>query len=256
MQISKSLQIVAQDGYGLCFHSLLGNLRLLEPKYLNFIKNNINSDLLMFTDEEQKISDELMSVGFVEKLDDSRQILKRKNEVWMRKVADGKTINLLNLMVSESCNFGCQHCLHRCSVEKYDTHNNRQMMTWSTAKKAIDTYFQIIDRSDHDSINIHFGSPEPLLNWEVVKLASSYIRKAKPKAKIAINTNLSMIDRDKAIFIRDNGIQISTSLDGPKNANDIIRPYHDGSGTFDDIRVKETFGLLDLLYYGFTRSWF
>lgn len=143
---------------------------------------------------------------------------------------------MLNLIVSEACNFGCQHCLHKCSVDQNKNHGSKKLMDYETAREAINKYAHLIRQWDSNAqLSIHFGSAEPLLNWEVVMRASEYIRRIDPNARIAINTNLSLMTTQIAKVIKQYDIQISTSLDGPLEGNDAIRTFHNGGGTYRTI---------------------
>ena len=156
----------------------------------------------------------------------------------MKKVSGGGQLRLLNLMISEACNFGCGQCLHKCSVRTYSAHGKKKFMDWEIAKKAIDRYAAILRRWGNRRLNIHFGSAEPLLNWPVLRKSVAYIRILDPNAQLAVNTNLSLLTPEMAEFFRGNQVYVSTSLDGPLDGNDAIRVFADGSGTFDMIVAK------------------
>jgi uncharacterized protein len=110
-------------------------------------------------------------------------------------------------------------------------------MDWDTARKAIDEYAAIMKMWDR-RLKVHFGSAEPLLNWPILKKCIAYIRVLDASAHLAVNTNLSLLTLEMAAFFRDNRVYISTSLDGPRIGNDLIRVFVDKKGTFDVIVSK------------------
>lgn len=225
--LSPHLQIIEKDGYALCWHALRGNLYFLEPKYLDVLRTGKSDHI--------NIVHELVEAGYlVEEGINERDFLARKNMAWMESVPNGGQLRMLNLMISEACNFGCQHCLHRCSVEASPTHGKKLIMDWDTAKTAIDAYVKIMRHWEHP-IDVHFGSAEPLLNFPVLERAITYLHQLDPKCKLAVNTNLSLLTKGMAEFFRDHQVFISTSLDGPLEGNDAIRQFKDQSGTYTTI---------------------
>lgn len=65
MQISKHLQIIKQDDYALCFHSLFGNLFLLEPPYLKKLESFKSSRKIDEKEMGSKIIQELSGAHYI-----------------------------------------------------------------------------------------------------------------------------------------------------------------------------------------------
>lgn len=243
MKRSSYLQVVGSPDRGaLCYHALLGNLFLLNPAYLATLDSFCESRTPNPTESKSEMVRDLVEAGFLEENDSSRAILAERNRKWLEQISGGGQLRLLNLIVSEACNFGCRHCLHRCSTRLSQTHGQKKLMDWETARTAIDKYAAIMREHQQHPLNISFGSAEPLLNWSVVEQAVRYTRGLDPDALFGINTNLSLLTREMAEFVRDHHVYISTSLDGPPEGNDAIRTHHDGSGTYTD--VMRAFDLL------------
>jgi len=139
-------------------------------------------------------------------------------------------------MVSEVCNFACGHCSRKFT---YNPGGIKQgLMSWETAKKAIDYYWEVFSRSQKERADIHFGSDEPLLNWLVVKKCVEYIRCLGDNTAITINTNLSLLTLEMAQFFKRHNVDIISSLDGPRAGNNIVRVLNGGGKTFDSIVEK------------------
>ncbi len=239
MHISEYLQqITNENGYSICYHSLRGNLYVLNPVETSLLNSIAQHNPLNLTSHQPTLN-EFTNAGYiVEKRDYSRRILSNKNKFWMEKTINGGQLKLLNLMISEVCNFACKHCLHKCSVDANPTHGNKKLMDFSTAKMAFDAYKNIMHQNDQKKLNIHFGSAEPLLNWKVLRQIIKYIRQNCKNASITINTNLSLLNLEMAKFFKENTVYISTSLDGPIMGNDAIRILPNGQGTFSTILEK------------------
>lgn len=240
MFVSKYLrQTPPQSGSALVYHSLRGNMFLLKPEYMEVIRllrENPDSSL---TRQQKRIVAKLTTEGFL--TDDNgneRDYLRQRNNEWMEKVSGGGQLRQLNLMISEACNFGCKHCLHKCSVDATPTHGKKKIMDLETATHAFDLYYSMTRSQGDFPLHVHFGSAEPLLNWVVLRDTIGYIHHKESEIGIAVNTNLSLLTREMAIFFKEHSVNISTSLDGPMEGNDAIRTYQSGQGTYHDILSK------------------
>jgi radical SAM protein with 4Fe4S-binding SPASM domain len=239
MQKSKFLQQVGDENNALFFHSLLGNLFLLNQEYIAVL-NSFRSPRDITEEDNPTIIQELVEARYlVDEDEDERKLLREKNISWLQSFREKKTIRLLDLMISESCNFGCPHCLHSRSVDVTGSHGKKKFMDFETAKKSVDAYYELLWNTDPTLAgNIHFGSAEPLLNWEVLKQTCLYAKEKDPKCLLSMNSNITLFTEEQARFCTENDVYISTSLDGPPEGNDKIRFYKNHGGTFEDIIGK------------------
>ncbi len=237
MKKSSYLQTIGNGDNALIFHSLLGNLFLLNKEYLQVLNSFTKPRPLSKKEKKSEIVAELIAASYlIDDQYDERVPTIEKNQQWMSGFEFGEKIRLLDLMVSESCNFGCQHCLHSRSTTITGSHGKKRFMDFETAKEAIDLYYQIINQNaEKITGNIHFGSAEPLLNWPVIKQSCIYARALDKNCALSVNTNLTLLTKEQAIFFKDYDVHVATSLDGPKKGNDKIRTYKNNNGTFDDI---------------------
>lgn len=120
------------------------------------------------------------------------------------------------MVVTLRCNQVCKYC-HASRAGMKETEND---MSITTAEKVVDMAM----RSPSDSITIEFQGGEPLVNWEVVKHVVEYgTMKADAAGKrvmFSLVSNLSMMDDEKLDYLVRRRVQISTSLDGPKDIHD------------------------------------
>jgi len=129
------------------------------------------------------------------------------------------------IVVTLRCNMNCVYCQASSkspSKKEFD-------MDKKTAKSTVDFIFQ----TPNKSITIEFQGGEPLLNWNILKYTIEYAhkknKKVKKDMKITIVTNLSLMNKDKMDFIIKNGVDVCTSLDGPKKLHDCNRKFIRGS---------------------------
>lgn len=230
MEKSQYLQKIGDGDTRLYYHSLLGNLYLLEKDYIKVLESE---NPMQFIKTNPNIIQDLKTACFlVDNSCNEKKILLERNAQFLKKVIGGKTITSLDLNVSEMCNFACPHCMNRSGL----INKKHAKMSWNIAKSSIDLYMNHINNLGINGY-IHFGSAEPLTNWQVVKQCISYCREKYSNVTLAMNTNLSLLNEDIAEFLRDNKVFIATSLDGPRNGNDLIRMKIDG-GTYDIIMSK------------------
>ena len=231
MKKSDFLKQIGGGNNRLYYHSLFGSLFLLEKKYIDVLEDK-NPSRFIGHEKENIVSELLSNYYLVEDYTDERLILKERNTSFLQKIATGSNITSLDLNISELCNFTCAHCMNGCQIKN----KKNKLMPWNIAKISVDKYTEIIKRKGING-EIHFGSAEPLINWDIIERVVNYCKKILPETPISINTNLSLLTREKAIFFRDNNVSIASSLDGPRDGNNMIRTKNKG-GTYDIIIDK------------------
>jgi uncharacterized protein len=147
----------------------------------------------------------------------------------------------LTLCLTEDCNFRCKYCVYSENYECVRGYSHRYMSV-ETAKKAIDSYFSLLENGKRynpwrNDISIGFYGGEPLLNFKVLRASVEYVKEKYPEWNVSytITTNTTLLDKEKADFPMENDFSIAVSLDGPKEEHDRNRVYIDGRGTFDDV---------------------
>ena len=161
----------------------------------------------------------------------------------------------MGLAISDSCNFGCTHCIHFQPEPSsgqilpiYQAANSKLNMTWETAKQCVDRYVALMREQGTRDCQIHFGNAEPLINWPVIRQVLEYCYAMDDLMfAFSINTNLALMTREMAELFKKHQVRIATSLDGNQLANDSIRVTKSGYGTFR--RIIEKFDLLEEVEY-------
>lgn len=131
-------------------------------------------------------------------------------------------------VVTNACNMNCVYCQAQSGSCVPDG-----MMTKEIAEKAVD----IALSSPETYLSFEFQGGEPLLNFGVIKHIVEYTeRKNKDKViEYNIVSNLTLLTREIAEFIKAHNIGVSTSIDGDGALHNRNRSYRAGGGTFSDV---------------------
>ena len=126
----------------------------------------------------------------------------------------------------------CDHSCHYCQVSRQTEDRASFDMSAAHADRALDLVF----RTPASAVKIEFQGGEPLLNFDLIR---HVVEQAKERnsahekdVRFVIASNLSRLTDEILVFCRDNGVTLSTSLDGPRDLHDTQRPVRDGS-SFD-----------------------
>ncbi|MFH1890493.1 MAG: radical SAM protein [Candidatus Kuenenbacteria bacterium] len=243
------------------YHTLYGNPRIVNDEGLRFLdlfsQSTTAEDILEICDEYPgDIIQEFTKLFFlVEPGFDEKKFLREKKEQQLTQVQNRRTVDRMGLAISDSCNFGCTHCIHFQPTTNlgqvlpmYQRVAPQLNMTWETAKRCINQYVILMREQGRTHGKIHFGNAEPLINWSVIEQVLEYCNKIDDLSfEFAINTNLILMTRQMAKAFKKYQVRIATSLDGIHAANDTIRITKGGRGTFT--RILEKFNLLAEIGY-------
>lgn len=223
------------NGGKIMYNRLLnGPLYLDEEALACFDRTDIIDGSITYSEEEWGVFAEMFRSGFYlpEGLDEW-MIMERQRDAYMEEFSQGKTFTMLDLRICEACNFGCTHCIAGCA-------QSGRMMDTETAVEISRDYIDLIRKHNTPEeldIEIHFGIAEPLMCFDTIRGTVLALKELYPHEKInySLNTNLTLLTREMALFFKEHNFFIHTSLDGLRNTNNKIRVYKDGRGTFDDI---------------------
>lgn len=227
------------------YHSLFNNPIVSDNSIVDLL-NLFNKPVTLSEISEMvegdfnEVVNQLIELKFINSVDfDDRFYMQSLHEDFLNQIQQGKILSRLELAVSNACNFGCNHCMHFSNNEFSNRYAPEMNMSIETAKKSIDRFVSIVKKNGNNIIRVHFGNGEPLMNWKTILFTLEYCETIKDiNFMYAINTNLSLLSEDKAKVLKKYNVKISTSLDGLKNANDLIRIDSKGNGTFDVIVSK------------------
>ncbi len=148
-------------------------------------------------------------------------------------------IRALRLVLTNKCNLKCGYCF-----VKNDVKDNNKDMSREVLSKALNL---VVSLNREKDIEIHFFGGEPLLKFDLIRETVSYINELIIKGELnkvyyAITTNGTLITPEISKFFKENDFEVSVSIDGWKEINDLYRKDKNGNGTFD--RVKHSIDIL------------
>ncbi len=262
-QLSPYLRTIHDEvsGLAMMYHALYGNPRVLNEEgfsFLELFQEPVDALEVVEQCDGNPISilQDLADIFFiVEPGFDEKKFLREKKEQQLIKVRKRQTVDRVGLAISDSCNFGCTHCIHFQPMTNsgqvlpmYQGAAPQLNMTWETARRCVDRYVTLMREQGRTHCKIHFGNAEPLVNWAVIERVLEYCSKMGGLSfEFTINTNLVLMTRQIAEVFKKHRVRIATSLDGTQTANDAIRITKGRQGTFD--RILKKFDLLAEIGY-------
>lgn len=134
------------------------------------------------------------------------------------------------LHLTNNCNMACKYC--------YVDHNNIQVMSLDTARKAVD----LASKCSRGSAGIIFFGGEPLLHREIIYETVEYCKwkekHSESRFHFKITTNGLLLDEEFMELSLKENIFIALSHDGIKKAHNKYRVDINGEGTFDSLNDK------------------
>lgn len=123
-------------------------------------------------------------------------------------------------VVTLRCDTSCSYC----QVSRVSANRQKYDMTPETADKALDLVF----RSPSEVLKIEFQGGEPLLNLDLIRhitLKAKERNQAEGRdLQFVVTTNLSTLTDEALTFFKEEGLFVSTSLDGPAFLHNANRP--------------------------------
>lgn len=234
-QLSNYLQEISSDQATLLYHSKNGNNLVIDGgaiEVYHMLKAGDTPEMIRQTVEGEQLEEFIDSLINKHFLIDGEEVIPSYIIPDKEYIKDGKMLEHLRLNVTETCNLRCSYCYERVS----EVWNQKRIMGWDTAKKAMDQFLFYIQKNEKKKVSVRFFGGEPMLNWELVEKCMDYIKNELSddiQVNYIINTNGTLIDDERARFLAENNIAISLSLDGVKDIHDKFRVYPNGAGSFE-----------------------
>jgi uncharacterized protein len=149
-------------------------------------------------------------------------------------------LRTLVLMLTTSCNLACRYCYEDreegCAPPANGGGAPREMSPESLRESV---KFLLDQSGENRNVSIVFFGGEPLLRFPLLRPAVHEARAmAKTRGKgisFSITTNGTLVTREIAAFLKENGVSVCVSIDGPPEVHDVNRPYPSGRGSYDDV---------------------
>ena len=181
----------------------------------------------------------------VEEAIDEVQQLKENGELFTEDVYESHitdfkkrptVVKALCLHIAHDCNLACQYCF----AEEGEYHGRRALMSYETGKQALD--FLIANSGNRRNLEVDFFGGEPLLNFDVVKQLVAYDREQEKlhdkHFRFTLTTNGVLLNDDIMEFANREMDNVVLSIDGRKEVHDRMRPFRNGTGSYDLIVPK------------------
>ncbi|MCF7888082.1 MAG: radical SAM protein [Candidatus Omnitrophica bacterium] len=207
--------------------NLLGKWDLLDKqefRQLNSLKLNKDKPLFKRLYDKGIVADEGSFKGLI---DDFKRT--NTNLFW--------DTSLHIAVLTTRCNLGCKYC--QTGLLKPED------MNYEVANRVLKYMFD----TRNPAVTLEFQGGEPVLNWDVLAFLVKYARKfnVNKDLKLALVSNLTLLDEDKIKFLYDHDVEICSSLDGPEFIQDKNRPFKNGKKTYKTVtekirKIKKKFG--------------
>lgn len=129
----------------------------------------------------------------------------------------------INLWVTKKCNMKCSYCYE--GVEK-----ESEIMTYPMCDIIMD-YINSLD----EELNIRFHGGEPLLAYDIIQYFYNKLKGNRNVNTYGLTTNGLLLNDEKIEFLCNTMDDLSLSIDGGKEINDLNRKLINGIGSYDII---------------------
>lgn len=122
----------------------------------------------------------------------------------------------------------CEHSCHYCQVSRQTASREEYDMSRETADRSV----RLMMDSSSPHVTLELQGGEPLLAFDIIQYIVPRARQQAAERgkdlRIVVTTNLACINDEMLHYFRDEGIKVSTSLDGPAFLHNQNRPRPGG----------------------------
>jgi uncharacterized protein len=198
------------------------------------------ADVILKNDYKEEVTKEDLKDVFsdLQELEENGTLFAK--DVYKEGVIDFKkrqtVVKALCLHIAHDCNLACRYCF----AGEGEYQGDRSLMSYEVGKKALD--FLVANSGSRRNLEVDFFGGEPLLNFDVVKKLVAYgreIEKEKDKHfRFTLTTNGVLLNDDIIEFANQEMDNIVLSIDGRKEVHNHMRPFKNGTGSYDFIIDK------------------
>ncbi len=157
-------------------------------------------------------------------------------EQFTEQKAKDNIVKAMCLHIAHDCNLACKYCF----AEEGEYHGRRALMSAEVGKKALD--FLVANSGMRRNLEVDFFGGEPLMNFDVVKEIVRYGRELEKtndkKFRFTMTTNGVLLNDEILDFVNKECGNLVLSVDGRKEIHDKMRPFRNGTGSYDLIMPK------------------
>jgi uncharacterized protein len=231
--VSKYLQIVPRNTDYAVYHSLFGNLELINSEGKNLLelfKTSNSIDKVVDTFEKYEPStiwsyiNDLRTRSFlIQDGINEYELIEADYDKRKQYLQSGYLIRVLQLIMTNRCNFNCEYCFvnnmydskERAELQRRPTN---MKMSFDIAKQSVTNLLDLLQRNGNRYLNIEFFGGEPLINWSVIEFVLETFKNENSNGVniiYSITTNGSLITERMAEIFKNYGVTVTVSFDAP-----------------------------------------
>jgi len=149
-------------------------------------------------------------------------------------------LRTLVLMMTTSCNLACRYCYEDREEGCVPPNGGGAAAREMSPESFRNGVAYLLDHAGvNRKVSVTFFGGEPLLRFPLIRTAVGQARRmARERGKeisFSITTNGTLLTPEIAGFLKENGISVCLSIDGPREIHDRNRPYASGRGSYEDV---------------------
>jgi uncharacterized protein len=152
-------------------------------------------------------------------------------------------------MLTYSCNLACRYCYEDREEGCVPPDDGQgwpgaaaggtppREMSLESLRESV--RFLLDHSGENRKVSVVLFGGEPLLRFPLLRAAVHEARAmASERGKeisFSLTTNGTLMTGEIAGFLKENGVAVCVSIDGPREVHDVNRPYASGRGSYDDV---------------------
>jgi uncharacterized protein len=231
LSASKYLRFISRpDGWAV-YHSLFGNLSLMDTAGKEFIEAFSDSATV---DEAarsfssfgpsmlESYANLLVSRGFlIPAGEDDYSIIEDDQRLREENLHTGYLVRALQLVMINSCNYKCKYCF--MNMQEQERSGPRaadvaQPMSREVAEASMKQMIDLLRKNGNDTLYVEFFGGEPLMNWPAIEhVLKTFGNGAEDDVNIqySVTTNGALITEEMAELFKQNNVTVTVSIDIP-----------------------------------------
>lgn len=232
VETSRYVRLVPRPDSVAIYHSLFGNLALLDPAGAELVEHFREAGTALgavqrFPHHEAvdviQYMNLLVQRGFlVAAGHDEYALIEEHRRRTLERAGSGHMVRALQLVLTNDCNFSCSHCftktLHRSEARAaLECAPTNHRMGLATARRSMDGLLRLAAQHGHAEVFVELFGGEPLMNWELIEqVLTTYGNRGASGVAIrySVTTNGSLVTPEMARTFAAFGVTVTVSVDG------------------------------------------
>lgn len=232
LSLSKYIQIVKRATDYAVYHSLFGQLCLINEEGIAFLKlfhtpktidDITHLSQYNLSDIKQYIHELRARSFLVPEPFDEYALIENDSKEREARLKSGYLVRALQLVTSNTCNFRCAYCIiddayNSKERSEFQQSPANQQMTMEVATASLEKMIALLKKNKNTYLNVEFFGGEPLMNWPVIEHVLETFKNGEDvKILYSITTNGSLITEKMAETFKRYNVTVVISFDSPEN---------------------------------------